>query len=145
MLVFVYFYTYLVFHSSIKKMGKLFITLASISGTIGVIIGAFGAHKLASFLEKTNHLSTYETAVKYQFYHSIALLLTGIIITIAKNGNNHLNYAGYSFIIGIVLFSGSLYAICFSGISKLGIITPFGGLLFISGWVFLALGSYKGI
>jgi len=122
---------------------KLIIIIGSISGAISVILGAFGAHALKDSLTASNRLETYETAVKYQMYHSLALILLGILMLHFQH--KFLNYASYSFIIGIIIFSGSLYALCASGISKLGAITPIGGLFLIVAWVLLAIGMAKSI
>lgn len=105
------------------------------------MIGAFGAHALKNLLESSGRLETFETAVKYQFYHALALILLGILI----NNQQHslYQYSGYSLIIGTLIFSGSLYALCLSGITKFGMITPIGGVLLIAGWVLLMLGIIK--
>ena len=124
-------------------MQKAFLTIASLSGAIAVMIGAFGAHALKNMLESSGHFDTYETAVKYQFYHSLALLAVGLAMSQLHSKN--FEYAGWAFIIGILLFCGSLYLLCFTGITKFGAITPIGGLAFIAGWLLLALGFYKGL
>jgi uncharacterized membrane protein YgdD (TMEM256/DUF423 family) len=124
-------------------MQKLFITSAAILGGLGVALGAFGAHALHDFLVKTDKLQVFETAVRYQFYHVFALLAVGILMYYSQS--KLLTYSGYAFIGGIFLFSGSLYAMVATGISKLGMITPLGGLLFILGWILLAIGAYKSL
>ena len=120
---------------------KLIIVIGSISGAISVVLGAFGAHALKDSLTASGRLDTYETAVKYQMYHSLALVLLGVLMLHFQH--KFLNLASYSFIIGILIFSGSLYALCATGISKLGAITPIGGVFFIAAWVLLAIGIYK--
>lgn len=122
-------------------MAKLFLIIGSILGATGVMIGAFGAHALKNLLESSGRLETFETAVKYQFYHALALILLGILM----NNQQHslYQYSGYSFIIGTLIFSGSLYALCLSGITKFGMITPIGGVLLIAGWILLMLGIIK--
>ncbi|SMG34811.1 Uncharacterized membrane protein YgdD, TMEM256/DUF423 family [Marivirga sericea] len=120
---------------------KLIIIIGSISGAISVILGAFGAHALKDSLTASGRLDTYETAVKYQMYHSLALILLGILMIHFQH--KYLSYASYSFIIGTIIFSGSLYLLCATGISKLGAITPIGGLFLIAAWVLLAIGIYK--
>lgn len=122
-------------------MQKIFLILGSVFGGIAVMIGAFGAHALKKTLESSGRLETFETAVKYQFYHALALVLLGILMFNLKH--HFFSYAGYSFTLGIVVFSGSLYALSLSGITKLGMITPIGGLLFIVGWFFLLYGILK--
>ena len=124
-------------------MYKLFLIIGAASAAIAVMIGAFGAHALKDTLEASQRLDTFETAVKYQFYHSFALLILGILMM--KTNHNLFNISGYSFIVGIILFSGSLYVLSLTGITKLGAITPLGGLAFIIGWGSLILGIVKGI
>jgi uncharacterized membrane protein YgdD (TMEM256/DUF423 family) len=120
---------------------KLIIIIGSISGAISVILGAFGAHALKDSLTASGRLETYETAVKYQMYHSLAMILLGILMIHFQH--RFLNYASYSFLIGVIIFSGSLYVLCATGITKLGAITPIGGVFLIAAWVLLALGIYK--
>ncbi|MGJ3235537.1 DUF423 domain-containing protein [Marivirga sp.] len=120
---------------------KLIIIIGSISGAISVMLGAFGAHALKDSLTASGRLETYETAVKYQMYHSLAMILLGVLMLNFQH--RFLNYASYSFLLGIIIFSGSLYALCATGITKLGAITPIGGLFLIAGWVLLAVGIYK--
>ncbi len=124
-------------------MKKLLI-LAGISGTMAVILGAFGAHALAEHLSDSQ-LNTYNTASKYHFYHTLAILA---VILLQKNSttNQHLIKAGYAFFIGIILFSGSLYLLACKDMLTLGSwskiigpVTPIGGLAFILGWIMLAL------
>ncbi len=120
---------------------KTVIFIASILGALSVGIGAFGAHGLEATLQANGRIDTFETAVKYQFYHALAILLLGILMINVQG--NYFNYAFYCFLIGIVIFSGSLYTLALTNITWLGAITPIGGLAFILGWVFLALGSWK--
>jgi uncharacterized membrane protein YgdD (TMEM256/DUF423 family) len=122
-------------------MQKTFLIVGSIFGALSVIIGAFGAHALKSLLESTSRIETFETAVKYQFYHAFALILLGILMLNLKH--QFFEYAGYSFVVGTIIFSGSLYILCLSGITKFGMITPIGGLFMIAGWIFLTLGILK--
>ena len=122
-------------------MAKLFLVIGSILGGTGVMIGAFGAHALKNLLESSGRMETFETAVKYQFYHALALILLGILMS--NNHHSFYQYSGYSFTLGTFIFSGSLYILCLSGITKFGMITPIGGLLMIAGWVFLLLGIIK--
>jgi uncharacterized membrane protein YgdD (TMEM256/DUF423 family) len=101
---------------------------------LGVLIGAFGAHQLKPMLTEMGRAETFELAVRYQFYHAFALLITGILM---KHGMIKLKWAGICFAGGILFFSGSLYALCFTGVKILGAITPIGGVLFIVGWIIL--------
>ena len=124
-------------------MQKIFLILGSLLGGLAVMIGAFGAHALKDQLESSGRLDIFETAVKYQFYHALALIFVAILIFNVKH--NLLNYAGISFIIGTIIFSGSLYVLCLSGISKIGMITPIGGVFMIIGWVLLLMGIAKSL
>lgn len=120
-------------------MHKSFLVIAAILGAVSVAIGAFGAHGLKSILN-AEALTTYETAVRYQFYHVFALALTGVLYQ--SFPNKKMIRTGYFFIAGIVLFSGSLYLLTLAGPAYrwLGAITPFGGICFITGWLHLAAG-----
>lgn len=111
---------------------------ACILGATGVMIGAFGAHALKPSLEAAGRLDTFETAVKYQFYHALALLATGLLMQ--QNAARMLHYAALLFVLGVLLFSGSLYVLCMTGIGVLGAVTPLGGVLFIAGWITLGVG-----
>lgn len=102
------------------------------SGALSVVIGAFGAHALKATLTATGRAEIYELAVRYQFYHSLAIILTGLLMH--HYTASALKYAPTLFTAGIIIFSGSLYALSLSGIGYLGAITPLGGLAFIGGW-----------
>ena len=121
---------------------KLFLTLGSISGALAVMIGAFGAHGLKDKLCE-QMLTVYKTGVEYHFYHTLALLGIGLLSLHYKSAL--LTASGWSMVAGIVLFSGSLYALSISGIRVLGAITPIGGLFFIVGWVLLAAAVIKSV
>lgn len=122
-------------------MQKVFLSIASVLGALSVGIGAFGAHGLKKVLEANGRLETFETAVKYQFYHTLAIFLLGLLFT--QMSNKSLEWAGWSFLAGIFVFSGSLYILSLTGITKWGAVTPIGGVFFIVGWVFLLLGVLK--
>ncbi len=113
----------------------------SVFGFLGVALGAFGAHALKNLLESTGRLDTYETAVKYMFYHALALILVGVLSK--EFTSSLLNNAGWAFIIGILIFSGSLFILCFTGIKMMGAITPIGGVAFLVGWFLLLMVFYK--
>ena len=117
---------------------RLLIQLAAILGGLGVAIGAFGAHALRPMLEASHRFDTFETAVRYQFYHALALLGIGVLWTLRPELRS-LGTAGGLWLGGVVLFSGSLYLLCFTGITKLGAVAPVGGLLLIGGWLSLLL------
>lgn len=107
---------------------------------LGVLFGAFGAHALKSSLSP-EMLEVYKTGVDYQFYHSLGLLLIGLIGF--RIESKWINWSGILLIAGIILFSGSLYALSITGIKVLGTITPIGGLAFVAGWICLAIGILK--
>ena len=118
---------------------KTVLIITSILGVLSVGIGAFGAHGLEATLQANGRADIFETAVKYQFYHTLALFLLGLLML--NINSSQLTIAAYCFIIGIAIFSGSLYTLCLTNIKWLGAITPIGGLAFILGWIFLALRS----
>jgi uncharacterized membrane protein YgdD (TMEM256/DUF423 family) len=116
-------------------MDKKILTVAAISGAIVVGLGAFGAHGLEPLLAKNQRLDTFDTAVQYHMFHTLALLAMSLI-DIKKRRTIAL-----LFTLGIVIFSGSLYVLSITNISIMGAITPIGGVLFITGWIFLAYQS----
>ena len=115
---------------------KAAIIIGSILGFLSVATGAFGAHAWKSFLTETNRLATFETAVQYQMYHALAIILTGILGFILPKTDFSL--VTLLFLVGILIFSGSLYLLCASGIRWLGAITPLGGTAFLAAWLLLA-------
>ena len=121
-------------------MHRTFLATAAAMAALAVILGAFGAHGLKQ-LAPAEAVSTFETGVRYHFYHSMALLFTGILYE--RFRNRWTRFAGYCFIGGIILFSGSLYMLTLLkasdvvGLAGIGIITPVGGLFFVAGWLFL--------
>lgn len=110
-------------------------------GGLAVILGAFGAHAFKPMLLATNHLETYELAVRYQFYHAFALLFIGLIMRNATSPK--LSQAAIFMMMGIVFFCGSLYALSFETGKSFGFVTPVGGLFFILGWVWMGWGISK--
>ena len=121
-------------------MRSQFLFFAAVSGFIGVAMGAFGAHGLKAVLD-ADMLAVYKTAVMYQLWHSLGLGLIAVFQLHAPT-SKRLIQAGWAMLIGIVLFSGSLYLLALSGIKGLGIITPFGGLAFLTAWALLAIFAY---
>tara|TARA_B100000780_G_C20827823_1_gene328926 strand:- start:213 stop:599 length:387 start_codon:yes stop_codon:yes gene_type:complete len=113
--------------------------IASIFGVLAVVIGAFGAHGMERILIENNRVETFETAVQYHFYHTIALLTVSVFFQ--NKMSSYLKWSAYLFIVGIVVFSGSLYVLSLTNITILGAITPFGGLSFIGGWIALFLSA----
>ncbi len=122
-------------------MERTFFIIASLLGGLSVALGAFGAHALEARIS-ADLLQTYETAVRYQFFHVIALFIAAMAIVRYPNSNMG-TVAGWLFIVGIVLFSGSLYLLIASGQRWMGAITPLGGVAFIAGWICLALAAWR--
>jgi len=126
-------------------MHKVFLKTAALTGALSVALGAFAAHGLKDLLAAEN-LQVFETAVRYQFYHVFALLATGILYK--EFPGRPMKIAGILFITGMVLFSGSLYVLCYVkhqglALNWVGAITPFGGAAFIAGWVLLFVAVLK--
>jgi len=111
---------------------KQTLLVASVLGVLAVSLGAFGAHALKPLLMANGRLDTFELAVRYHFYHTFALLAVAILME--KFSDSGLKLSVLLFLVGIFLFSGSLYALCLLNISKVAIITPFGGVFLIAGW-----------
>ena len=123
-------------------MARIFLAIASALGGISVVLGAFASHSLKDKLSE-RALEIWETGTKYQMYHALALILVALLLSSLSEESLPLVVAGYAFIAGVVLFSGSLYALSLSGIKWLGAITPFGGVAFIIGWSCLAVAAGK--
>jgi uncharacterized membrane protein YgdD (TMEM256/DUF423 family) len=127
-------------------MHKGFLSTGAALAALAVILGAFGAHSLKTMVP-AEAVSTFETGVQYQLYHSFGLLLTGIVYE--KFPVKWMRWAGAAFMIGIILFSGSLYLLTALkaadtvGLKGIGIITPFGGLFFIAGWTLFLTGVLR--
>ncbi|MEJ2454815.1 MAG: DUF423 domain-containing protein [Candidatus Thiodiazotropha sp.] len=121
-------------------MARKFLILAAISGMLLVILGAFGAHALEARLPAA-HLVWWQKAVNYQGLHTLALFGTGLLAL--HHPGRALNIAGWLFLGGILLFSGSLYLLTLTGLRTLGMITPLGGTAFIAGWFALALAAWR--
>lgn len=119
---------------------KLILIIAAISGLLAVILGAFGAHVLTGLISP-EMLEIYKTGIQYHFYHTFALLAVGILMNF--NQSKVLRLSAYLFTIGLILFSGSLYVMAISGIKALGIITPFGGVVWIAAWILLVVHCSK--
>ncbi|MDD4993295.1 MAG: DUF423 domain-containing protein [Paludibacter sp.] len=115
---------------------KKVLTTAAISGMTAVMLGAFGAHALKKVISP-EMLEVFKTGVQYQFYHTFALLAVGILMYFGES--KALKWSANLFLTGILLFSGSLYALTLTNIKMLGVITPFGGVAFIAGWVLLVV------
>ena len=122
---------------------RIYVRTAAIMGGLAVILGAFGSHFLGDML-KPEQLSAYQTGVQYQFYHVFALFVVGLLYK--RYHNDNLKKAANFFVLGTVVFSGSLYASTalkaagMEGLGKFSFVTPIGGLILILGWIYLLLG-----
>ncbi|MDQ7986172.1 DUF423 domain-containing protein [Pseudomonas sp. G34] len=121
-------------------MVRLWLLLSAFAGFSGVALGAFAAHGLKSRLS-AEYLAVFQTGTHYQLIHALALLGVAILALLAPG--RLVNLAGGFFTAGIVLFSGSLYLLTLTGIGKLGIVTPFGGLAFLAGWACLGMLAWR--
>lgn len=122
-------------------MGKFFIIAAALCGFLAVALGAFGAHALKDSLSPAA-LEVYRTAVQYQMFHTPALLIIGLLALKFRDSLT-LRWCGILMLAGIVLFSGSLYALSITGVRWLGLVTPVGGVLMLVSWVMLAYSAKK--
>ena len=122
-------------------MAKLFLVLGSINALLVVLIGAFGTHGLKARLTVEN-MTVFQTAVQYHFYHAVGLMLVGLIAWHIP-ASPYLRWSGWLMLAGIILFSGSLYALSITNIRWLGMITPLGGTAFIIAWLLLTIGIIK--
>jgi uncharacterized membrane protein YgdD (TMEM256/DUF423 family) len=127
-------------------MHKTFLQTAAVLGAVSVMFGAFGAHALKKMVSDAA-VTIFETGVRYQFYHVFALALVGILFR--DFSGKWMIWAGNLFIVGIVLFCGSLYALTYfkaavkPNFDWIGAITPFGGLAFIAGWICMFIALFK--
>lgn len=119
-----------------------FLFLGAVFALFAVVLGAFGAHGLEHSISDSKMLARFNTGVEYQFYHAFALLITALLLNSASYPKLLIG-AGTSFIIGIILFSGSLYLYVLTGNKAFGMITPIGGTAFIIGWALLAVYAFK--
>jgi uncharacterized membrane protein YgdD (TMEM256/DUF423 family) len=120
-------------------MDRTFLFVGAVMGFVGVALGAFGAHGLRTRLSP-EMLAIFETGVRYQMYHALALVATAAFA--ARLDGRAVTAAGWCFTAGIFIFSGSLYALALSGVTVLGAITPIGGLAFLAGWILLAVAAF---
>lgn len=122
-------------------MDRVFFIFAAVFGGLGVALGAFGAHALSGRLGP-DLLSTFETGVRYQVYHALALF--GVVLAAMRwPGSPLTTAAGWLFVAGVLIFSGSLYVLVLTGQRWLGAVTPLGGVAFIAGWVCLLLVAWR--
>jgi uncharacterized membrane protein YgdD (TMEM256/DUF423 family) len=124
-------------------MNKLFLKIGAILAGLSIALGAFGAHAFKVALEASNRTETYQTAAQYQMYGALALIFVGILME--KTPHKFLMWSGYAFMIGTIIFSGSLYIICATGVTMWGAIAPIGGAGLMVGWVLFFMGCQKSI
>lgn len=122
-------------------MAKVFIAIGALAGLLAVMLGAFGAHALRGQVDE-NLLVAFNTGAQYQMYHALALLMVGVLAKLFP-GHKLLNWSGLFFVVGMLLFSGSLYALALTQIKWFGPVTPVGGLAFMVGWLLLAFATTK--
>ncbi len=121
-------------------MIRAYIVLAALFGFTGVALGAFASHALKSQFSAA-YLAVFQTGVQYQMLHALALL--GVALLSLHRPGRLLTVAGGLFVVGILLFSGSLYLLTLSGVGRLGMITPIGGMSFLAGWLCLGLAGWR--
>ncbi|MBD1845207.1 DUF423 domain-containing protein [Cyanobacteria bacterium FACHB-63] len=121
---------------------RFFLSIGAILAAISVAGGAFASHALKGKLDD-RALAIFETGARYQMYHAIALVLVALFISRTEFADSLLTASGIAFILGIVLFSGSLYALSLSGVKWLGAVAPLGGTAFIAGWLCLAIAAWR--
>ncbi len=121
---------------------RVFLTVAATLAGLAVAAGAFASHALKDRLTE-RALEIFETAARYQMYHALALFLVAVLLSRLESVPPTLAVAGYAFIAGIALFSGSLYALSFTGINWLGAVTPLGGVAFLVGWGCVAIAAWR--
>ncbi len=126
-------------------MARTFILIAAVLGFTGVALGAFGAHALQARLEANDRVDTFQTANRYHLIHTLAILGIGILLSLSSGmlDSSLLQWAGYSFTIGTLVFSGSLYILAIFNIRIMGAVAPLGGLALLGGWLLLGLASWR--
>jgi uncharacterized membrane protein YgdD (TMEM256/DUF423 family) len=122
-------------------MSKLFLILGGINAALVVMLGAFGAHGLKAKLT-ADMLAVYQTGVHYHLFHALGLLAVGLVATQIAD-SVWLRWSGWLMLLGIILFSGSLYVLSVSGLRWLGMVTPFGGVAFIAAWIVFVIAIAK--
>jgi uncharacterized membrane protein YgdD (TMEM256/DUF423 family) len=124
---------------------RVLFTVSGVLGALGVLFGAFGAHGLRARLDALPdgalRRGWWETGAHYHLIHAVAIALAGYLVS--RAGSTAATISGFSFTFGIVLFSGSLYAMTLTGVRTLGAVTPVGGVLFVAGWVSLAISAWN--
>ena len=124
-----------------EARSRTFLRIGALLAFLDVAFGAFGAHALRERLTP-DLLAVFETGVRYQMYHALAILIVAVML--GRSANARAVWAGWCFVAGIILFSGSLYILALTGVGILGAITPIGGLFFLAGWLCLLLAGFGG-
>ncbi|MBX2962411.1 MAG: DUF423 domain-containing protein [Cyclobacteriaceae bacterium] len=122
---------------------KTTLLIGALLGFLSVALGAFAAHALKPMLTAAGRVDTYELAVRYQFFHALALLFTGLLMN--QLNDKFIRYAAMLFFIGIILFSGSLYLLSITNITGFAMITPVGGVSMLAGWLCLMIGIQRSL
>ena len=123
-------------------MTQIFLGVGAFLGGLSVAAGAFGAHALRQKLSE-RAIEIFQTGVHYQMYHALALLLVALLLGRTETAQSTLTAAGFAFMVGVAIFSGSLYALSLTNIKWLGAITPVGGVAFMVGWGCLAIAAWN--
>ncbi len=123
-------------------MHRNFIIIASVFGFLGVALGAFGTHGLRATFAANGRAGTFDTATQYHMYHTLALLVVAWLES--RSPSRWTKWAGYLFIVGIVLFSGSLYVLAIFDAGIMGAVAPVGGASFLAGWALLGWSAWRG-
>lgn len=121
---------------------KIFLLLGSLNMVLAIALGAFGAHGLEGKVSE-RMIQNWQTGAHYHIIHALAIIVLGLIIAQYSGQSSLLTYAGWTLFAGVVFFSGSLYTMTLTGVKKLGMVTPIGGLLFIIGWILVAIFAVK--
>lgn len=119
---------------------KVLVFIGILFGFLSVALGAFGAHALEGKISESS-IATWEKAVHYQMFHAVSILIVGFALI--RFDSSALLFAGWSFVIGVLLFSGSLYMYSTTGIRTMAMITPFGGVIFLLGWILFGYAMMK--
>jgi uncharacterized membrane protein YgdD (TMEM256/DUF423 family) len=126
----------------LSLMTQIFLSIAAVLGGLSVAAGAFGAHALRDKISE-RALEIFDTGARYQMYHALALLIVALLLSRTESPPFTLIASGWLFIIGIAIFSGSLYALSLTGVKSLGAIAPLGGAALIAGWGALAFAAWS--
>lgn len=121
---------------------RLFVILGSLNMALAIAIGAFGAHGLKGKID-SNMLANWNTGAHYHIIHAIALICIGLLLAKLGTNGSLVSTAGWLLIVGIILFSGSLYVMALTNIKVLGAITPIGGISFIIGWMLVTIAAWR--